>query len=61
MFSEHLKAHKTGCEQRKMKQNEIKDKEKQNKNHSKISLKVVRSKNRKSGYCVYCKKSFKRI
>ena len=59
--TEHLKAHKAGCEQRKMKQNEIKDKEKQNKNHSKISLKVVRSKNRKSGYCVYCKKSFKRI
>ena len=57
--TEHLKAHKIGCEKRKMKENEIKDTEKQIKTPSKTSLKVVKRRNRKSGYCVFCKKTLR--
>ena len=52
MFSEHLKAHKTGCDKSKTKKNEIKNKELQ-KNPSKCSLKVGKCMNHKCGYCVF--------
>ena len=52
MFSEHLKAHKTGCDKSKMKKMKLKINNCK-KNPSKSSLKVGKSMNRKCGYCVF--------